>query len=168
MMFHDLEHQANCALRSMCKKSISSPLMAEDVGYLALFTKAVERLLGSTEKVRKLVDEGSRDLLARVSTRVFSHLLRSDTDFDFEAVTAPVPRVIQGALGDWVEDHVDALVRAFTSEDDAVVVAADGGDVVDDGDAGAGDGGGGVNDGDSDASSASEDDTGDAASDISG
>ena len=60
---------------------------------------------------------------------------------------------------------MDALVRAFTSEDDAVVVATDGGDVVDDGDAGAGDG---VNDGDGDASNASEDDAEDATSDISG
>ena len=58
--------------------------------------------------------------------------------------------------------------QAFTSEDDAVVVAADRGDVVDDGDAGAGDGGGGVNDGDSDASITSEDDAEDAVSDISG
>lgn len=55
---------------------------------------------------------------------------------------------------------MDALVRAFASEDDAVVVAADEGDVVDDGDVGAGEGGG-------DANSASEDDLGDAASDIS-
>ena len=57
---------------------------------------------------------------------------------------------------------------AFASEDDAVVVAADEGDVVDDGDAGDGEGGGDANDGDSDASGASEDDMGDAVSDISG
>ena len=63
---------------------------------------------------------------------------------------------------------MDALVRALTSEDDAVVVAADRGDVVDDGDAGAGDGGGGVNDGDSDASSAPEDGVEDASSELSG
>ena len=63
---------------------------------------------------------------------------------------------------------MDALVRAFTSKDDAVVVATDEGDVVDDGDAGAGEAGSDANDGDSDASGTSKDDMGDAASDISG
>ena len=75
---------------------------------------------------------------------------------------------IRGDLARWVEDHVDALVRAFTSDNDRVVVAADEGDVVDDGDVGAGKGGGNANDGDSNASGASEDDMGDAASNISG
>nr|XP_020159880.1 hyaluronan-mediated motility receptor-like [Aegilops tauschii subsp. strangulata] len=50
--------------------------------------------------------------------------------------------------------------RAFASEDDAVVVAADEGDMVDDGD-------GGASDGVDDASDASEGDPGDAASDMS-
>ena len=84
------------------------------------------------------------------------------------AAIAPVPTVVRDDLARWVEDNVDALVRAFTSEDDAVVVAADEGDVVDDGDARAGEGGGDASDGDSDASGASEDDLGDAANDISG
>ena len=35
---------------------------------------------------------------------------------------------------------MDALVRAFAFDNDGVVVAADGGDVVDGGDGGAGDG----------------------------
>ena len=63
---------------------------------------------------------------------------------------------------------MDALVRAFTSEDDAVVVAADEGDVVDGGDARADEGGGDASNGDSEANGASEDDLEDAASDISG
>ena len=63
--------------------------------------------------------------------------------------------------------HVDALVRAFTSDDDAVVVAADEGDVVDDGDGGAGNGDGDASDGDIDAGDASEGDPGDAMSDMS-
>ena len=63
---------------------------------------------------------------------------------------------------------MDALVRAFTSEDDAVVVATDGGDMVDDGDTDAGDGGSSANDDVSDTSGASEDDAEHAASDISG
>ena len=62
---------------------------------------------------------------------------------------------------------MDALVRAFTSDDDAVVVAADEGDVVDDSEGGAGDGDGNANDGDSDASDASEGDPGEAVSDMS-
>ena len=69
---------------------------------------------------------------------------------------------------------MDALVRAFTSEDDAVVVAADEGDVVDDGVGDAGNGGGDAgdddgdaSDGDGDASDASEGDPEDAVSDMS-
>ncbi|XP_020165789.1 uncharacterized protein [Aegilops tauschii subsp. strangulata] len=116
VLFQDLEHRANCALRSICKESVSSPLMPDDAGYLAFFTRVVERLEGSAEKVRQLVDEESRDLLARASTRVFSHLLRSDPDFDFQAVIDPVPRTIHDALGEWAEDHVDDLITRFTSD----------------------------------------------------
>ena len=50
---------------------------------------------------------------------------------------------------------MDALVRDFASNDDWVVVAADEGDVVDDGDGGAGDGDGDASDSDSGASDAS-------------
>ena len=58
-----------------------------------------------------------------------------------------------------------ALVRAFASEDDAVVVVADEGDLVDDGDGGVADGGDDADEDDDDASDAS---VGDVASDISG
>ena len=68
---------------------------------------------------------------------------------------------------------MDALVRAFTSEDDAVVLATDEGDVINDGagDARNGDGDvddedGGTNDGKNDASDASEGVLEDAASDM--
>ena len=114
------------------------------------------------------MEERSRGLLGRAFSRVFSHLQNTFPDFDFDAAIAPVPQAIRGDLAQWVEDNVDALVRAFASEDYAVVVAADEGDVADDGDAGVGEGGGGADDGDSDASGASEDDVEDAASDISG
>ena len=62
---------------------------------------------------------------------------------------------------------MDALVRAFASDDDAVVVVADEGDVVDGGvvDGGVADGGGDSN-GDG-ASSLSGGDSGDEASDMS-
>ena len=77
----------------------------------------------------------------------------------------PVPTVFRDDLARWVEDNVDALVRAFTSEDDGVVVAADEGDVVDDGDGGVAEGGDSVGEDDDDAGYASK---GDVASDISG
>ena len=107
-------------------------------------------------------------MLGRAFSRVFSHLQDPDPHFDFDATIAPVPIVVRGDLAWWVEDNMDALVRAFTSEDDTVVVTVDEGDVVDDGDVGAGEGGGDASDGDSDTSGASEDELGDAVSDISG
>ena len=64
----------------------------------------------------------------------------------------------------WVEDNVDALIRAFASDDGGVVMGANEGGIVDepgaDGDAG---GGGNVDD----ASDASEDAQEDAVSDMS-
>ena len=104
-------------------------------------------------------------LLERAFSRVFSHLLNVDPNFDFDAAIAPVPTAVRGDLARWVEDNVDALVRAFTSEDDAVVVVANEGDVVDDGDGGVADGGDDADEDDDDASDAS---VGDATSDISG
>nr|XP_020169716.1 tol-Pal system protein TolA-like [Aegilops tauschii subsp. strangulata] len=89
-----------------------------------------------------------------------------ERDFDFDATIAPVSEAIRGDLAQWVEDNVDALVRAFASEDDAVVVAADEGDVVDNGDGGVVGGDGDASDGGSDAGDASEGDPGDAASDM--
>ena len=53
---------------------------------------------------------------------------------------APVPEAIRDNLAHWVDDNVDALVRAFASDDDAVVVVADEGGVVDDGEGSASDG----------------------------
>ena len=134
--------------------------MASDVNdyasHLTFFTDVVTRLETRSDRARRLVEERRRGLLGRAFSRVFSHLRNTFPNFD--AAIAPVPQAIRGDLARWVEDNVDALVRAFTSEDDAVVVAADEGDVVDDGDAGVGEGGGDATVGDSDASGASEDD----------
>ena len=120
------------------------------------------------------VDERSRGLLKRVFSRVFSHLQNTYPNFDFDAAIAPVPVAIRDDLACWVEDNVDALVRAFTFEDDTVMVAADEGDVVDDGaidvsngDSDVGDEDGGASDRDDDASDASEGVPEDAASDMS-
>ena len=111
------------------------------------------------------MEERGRGLLERAFSRVFSHLLNADPNFDFDAAIAPVPTAVRGDLARWVEDHVDALVRAFASEDDVVVVVANEGDVVDDGEGGVANGGDDTNEGDDDASDAS---VGDVASDISG
>ena len=53
-----------------------------------------------------------------------------DPHFDFDAAIAPVPQAVRGDLADWVEDNMDALVRAFASDDDDAIVAADKGGVV--------------------------------------
>ena len=76
-----------------------------------------------------------------------------------------MPIAIRGDLAQWVEDNVDALVRAFASNDDGVIVAADEGGVVDA--LGAGGGVGGVGDDASNASDASGGAPDDAASDMS-
>ena len=119
------------------------------------------RLEARSARARQLVEERGRGLLERAFSRVFSHILNADPNFDFDAAIAPVPTAIRGDLAHWVEDNMDALVRAFASEDDAVVVVADEGDVVDDGD-------GGGDDADEDDDNASDTSAGDAASDISG
>nr|XP_020182389.1 tol-Pal system protein TolA-like [Aegilops tauschii subsp. strangulata] len=93
-----------------------------------------------------------------------THLQNTYQDFDFDAAIAPVPEAIRADLARWVEDKVDALVRASSSDDDAVVVAADEGDVVDDDVDGAGGGDGDAGDGGSDASGVPK---GDAASGMS-
>ena len=99
-----------------------------------------------------MVEERSRALLGRAFSRVFSHLQNMDPHFDFDTAIAPVPLAIRGDLACWVEDNMDALVRAFTTDDDGVVVAADEGGVVNG--PGADDGGA---EGDGEASDASGD-----------
>ena len=76
-------------------------------------------------------------------------------NFDFDVAIAPVPQAVRGDLARWVEDNVDALVRAFASDNDDEVVAADGGDVVNGPDAADGDA-----EGDGEASEASDDSRG--------
>ena len=83
--------------------------------------------------------------------------------FDFDAAIAPVPLAIRGNLAHWVEDNVDALLRAFTADDDGVVMVADEGGVVngpgaDDGDA---EGDGKASDASDDSGGAFEDALGD-------
>ena len=113
------------------------------------------------------MEERSSGLLARAFSCVFSHLQNLDPLFDFDAPIAPVPEAVRGDLAQWVDDNVDALVWAFTSDDDGVIVAAnegvmvnDGGDGANNGDEEAGGDDGGVSDTSGDA-------LGDAASDLS-
>lgn len=152
-MLRDLRTRANQALGTICDEHTPHPHAEDYVGHLCFFTYVVTRLESRAERARELVDKKSRGLLGRAFSHVFSHLLNTNPDFNFDAAIAPVPEVIWDNLARWVDDNVDALVRAFASDDDAVVVAADEGDVVD----GGGD----------DAGSLSGSDSGDEASDMS-
>ena len=84
-------------------------------------------------------EERSRILLGRAFSLVFSHLQNMDPHFNFDAAIAPVPQAVRGDLAVWVEDNVDALVRAIDSDDDDAIVAADEGGVVNGPDAAGGD-----------------------------
>ena len=78
-----------------------------------------------------------------------------------------MPEAVRGDLARWVEDNIDALVRAFTSDDDGVIVVANEGDVLNAGEDGADNGDGEADSDDGGASDASEDALGDAVSDMS-
>ena len=163
-MLRTLRERANIVLSNICEAAAKEPHETNYAGNLQFFTDVVTLLENRSERSRWLVEERSRALLGRAFSRVFSYLQDRDPHFDFDAVIAPVPIAVRGDLARWVEDNVDALVRAFASDDDGVVVGTNEGDVVDepgaDGDAG---GGGNVND----ASDASEDAQEDAVSDMS-
>ena len=70
---------------------------------------------------------------------LFRSLQNMDPHFDFDATIAPVPQSVRGDLVHWVEDNVDALIRAFASENDGMIVAADEGGAVHGPDAAGGD-----------------------------
>ena len=164
-MLQDLRNRANTALGFICDENAHPPHSNDYASHLIFFTEVVTRLQAQSARARQLVEERGRVLLQHAFSHVFSHLLNADPNFDFDAAIAPVPTAVRGDLACWVEDHVDALVRAFTLEDDAVVVIVDEGGVVDDGDGGVADGGDDTNKDDDDMSDAS---AGDVASDISG
>ena len=77
-----------------------------------------------------MVEERSRGLLGRAFSRVFGHLQDMDPHFDFDAAIAPVPQAVRGDLARWVEDNVDALIRAFDSDNNDATVAAEEGGMV--------------------------------------
>ena len=78
----------------------------------------VTLLENRSERSRSLVEERSLALLGHAFSRVFSYLLGRDPHFDFDAAITPVAIAVRGDLARWVEDNVDALVRAFASDDD--------------------------------------------------
>ena len=166
-MLQSLRIRANAVLGNICDKHAPHPHANDYASHLCFFADVVTRLENRPERARELVEERSRGLLGRAFSCVFSHLQNTYPDFDFAAAIAPIPKAILGDLVRWVEDNVDTLVRAFTSEDDTVVVAADEGDVVDDGEGDAGHDGGDGSDGDSDASDAPEGEPEDTMSDMS-
>ncbi|KAE8813306.1 hypothetical protein D1007_09578 [Hordeum vulgare] len=74
-MFQSLEPRAQHALGTICKESISSPVVPHDAGYLNFVTKVVEPLEENAKKVVTMVDEECRDLLGQALMHVFRHLL---------------------------------------------------------------------------------------------
>ena len=132
-MLQDLRNRANTALGFICDENAPPPHSNDYASHLIFFTNVVTSLEARSDRARQLVEERSRGLLGRAFSRVFSHLRNTKPDFDFDAAIAPVPEAMRGNLVRWVDDKVDALVRTFASDDDAVVVVADEGDVVDDG-----------------------------------
>ena len=166
-MLRTLRERANTALGNICDTTAEEPHVTNYAGNLQFFTDVVTHLENRSERSRQLVEERSRGLLARAFSRVFSHLQNIDPLFDFDAAIAPVPEAVRGDLARWVEDNVDALVRAFTSDDDGVIVAADEGDVVNGGEDGANNSDGEANSDDRSASDASGDALGDAVRDMS-
>ncbi|KAE8820716.1 hypothetical protein D1007_01477 [Hordeum vulgare] len=91
-MFQGIELQARCALGSIWREDVSSPLMLDDADYLDFFTKVVEWLGAGAKNVGLIVAEECRNLLAHAILHVFNHLLRIDPCFDFEAMIAPFLR----------------------------------------------------------------------------
>ena len=157
-MLEDLQNKANTALGYICDENAPTPHSSDYASHLIFLTEVVTRLEAQSARARQLVEERGRGLLQHALSRVFSHLLNADPNFDFHAAIAPVPMAVQGDLARWVGDHIDALVRAFTSENDGVVVITNEGDVVNDGDGGIANGGDDSDGDDDDASDASMDD----------
>ena len=138
-MLTTLRERANTALGNICEAAVGEPHAVNYVGNLQFFTDVVTQLEARSVRADRLVEERSRALLGRAFSRIFSHVRNMDPHFDFDAAIAPVPKAVQDELAHWVEDNVDALVRAFASENDGVIVAADEGGVVNGPDTASGD-----------------------------
>ena len=113
-MLQDLRNRANTTLGYICDENAPTPHSNDYASHLTFFIEVVARLEARSARARQLVEERGRGLLERAFSRVFSHLLNANPNFDFDAAIAPVPTAVWGDLARWVEDHVDALIRAFT------------------------------------------------------
>src|SRR3954471_24496795 len=131
-MLTTLRERSNIALGNICEAAVGEPHTINYAGNLQFFTIVMAQLEARSVKADRLVEERSRALLGRAFSRVFSHLRNMDPHFDFDASIAPVPLAVRGDLAEWVENNVDALVRAFTSDDDDGIVGTDEGGVVED------------------------------------
>ena len=155
-MLQTLKERVNIALGNICEAAAKGPHEVNYAGNLQFFTDVVTLLENRSERSSWLVEERSRALLGRAFSRVFSYLLDRVPHFYFDAAIAPMPIAVRGTLARWVVGKVDALDRAFASDDNGVAANEPGTER----DAG---GGGNVND----ASDASEDAQEDAVSDMS-
>ena len=117
-MLTTLRERANTALGNICEAAVGEPHIVNYAGNLQFFTDVVTQLEVRSVRADRLVEERSRALLGRAFSRVFIHLRNMDPHFDFDAAIAPVPQAVRGELAHWVEDNVDALVRAFASDND--------------------------------------------------
>ena len=124
---------------NICEAAVGEPHAVNYAGNLQFFTDVVTQLEARSTRADRLVEERSRALLRRAFSRVFSHLRNMDPHFDFDAAIATVPQAVRGDLAHWVEDNVDALIRAFASDNDGMTVAADEGGAVHGPDAAGGD-----------------------------
>ena len=73
-MLQDLRVRANRALSTICEESAPHPREEDYASHLCFFTEIVMRLEDRAARARELVEEGSRGLLGRAFSRVFSHL----------------------------------------------------------------------------------------------
>ena len=123
-MLQDLRLRANSTLGTICDERAPHPHEGDYAIHLNFFTNIVTCLEARAARSRELVAERSHGLLGHAFSRVFTHLLNRDPHFNFDAVLAPMPLVVQDNLTGWVDDHVDALVEEFAPEDDMVVIVA--------------------------------------------
>ena len=124
-MLQGLRLRANSALGTIYGESAPHQHENDCASHLNFFTSIITRLEALAARTHELLAEMSQDLLGRTFSCIFSHLLNHDPRFDFDAVVAPVPLVIQNNLTGWVDDHVYALVAEFAPEDNTVVIAAE-------------------------------------------
>ena len=120
-MLSTLRERANTALGVICEAAVGEPRVINYAGNLQFFTDIVTQLEARSVRANRLVEDRSRALLGCAFSRVFSHLQDRDPHFDFDAAIAPVPIAARGDLARWVEDNVDALVRAFVLENVAII-----------------------------------------------